>query len=47
MQICALYTVHGNQELKFMKRKSYKKADEKRKELKMYFPGKKRGMRAA
>jgi len=30
-----------------MKRNDYKKADEKKKELKMYFPGKKRGMRAA
>jgi len=30
-----------------MKRIDYKKTDEKRKELKMYFPGKKRGMRAA
>jgi hypothetical protein len=47
MQICALYTVHENQELKFMKRKSYKKVDERKKELKMYFPGRKRGERAA
>jgi len=30
-----------------MKRKDYNKADEKRKELKMYFPGKKGRMRAA
>ena len=47
MQICALYSVAGNQELMFMKRTNYKKADEKRKELKMYFPGRKRGERAA
>jgi hypothetical protein len=30
-----------------MKRIDYKKIDEKRKDLKMYFPGKKRGTRAA
>jgi hypothetical protein len=30
-----------------MKRIDYKKADEKKKELKMYFPGKKGRMRAA
>jgi len=30
-----------------MKRTDCKKADEKRTEMKMYFPGKKRGMRAA
>jgi hypothetical protein len=30
-----------------MKRNHYKKADEKRKELKMYFPGGKGRMRAA
>jgi len=30
-----------------MKRKNYKQLDEKKKELRMYFPGKKRGMRAA
>jgi len=30
-----------------MKRKDCKKADEKRKEMKMYFPGRKKGVRAA
>jgi hypothetical protein len=30
-----------------MKRKDYNKADEKRKELKMYFPGKKGRLRTA
>jgi hypothetical protein len=30
-----------------MKRKKHKQDDEKRKEMKMYFPGKKRGTRAA
>jgi len=30
-----------------MKRKNYKQLDEKRKEVKMYFPGRKGRMRAA
>jgi hypothetical protein len=30
-----------------MKRKNYRQIDEKRKEPRMYFPGRKRGMRAA